>query len=230
MQRISEQQPELQLNRVYLRGVDLFLLLQTYLEGKFADLRTPIQPSVKTGQSQSVVEITTNNYSKSYRLCLGSGQYFACLGYKVYDTKGHYGPLDPEYLDNYNCMYCLKPFEDLENKSEIMGIPIRRTLVKEVVHYHMVDIFCCMRCMYAEYKRRQGNQLYSQSMQLISEIYQKYSGKDPSMLQPSSDPRLLQIFNGPMTWDQYHENDEIYQEIPGNVFFVPTLEYLGQSS
>jgi hypothetical protein len=232
MQEIIQNSPNMETTRIYLRGVDLVGLLNSYFKGEFANMTTPIKINTDFNETkpQSIITVNQNNHQKSYRLDFGSGQYSACLGHKVYDTKGNYGPLDPDYLDNYNCMYCLRSFEELENISEVMGIPIRRTTVKDTIHYHMIDIFCCIRCMYAEYKRRHTNQLYSQSMPLISEIYTKMTGKDPSSLRPSSDPRLLQIMNGPMTWDEYHENDEIYPEVPGNVFFVPVIEYLGQMS
>jgi hypothetical protein len=205
-------------------------LFELYCRSEFIHLQTPLKVDNSAAQhtNQDLITLKENTAHKPYILDIGTGQNFICLGYKVYDN-GKYGPLDPQQLNDYNCMYCLIPFDDLSSQSEVMGIPIKRETRGKQCIYHMVDIFCCIRCMYAEYKRRIANKLYSQSESLISEIFIKYTGKSPSELKAASDYRVLEIFNGPMTWEDYHSDSAVYQR-PENVFYIPVGVYLPNTS
>jgi hypothetical protein len=167
----------------------------------------------------------------TYQLDLGAGQTFACVGYKVHTKDGNYGVINSETIGKYRCMYCLKKM----GQNYPLGIPVKRQMRinengVENFYYHMIDVFCRFECAYAELKRRQGNQLYNHSLVYLSEIYNLFTKKDISTLKPSSDYRLLKIFNGPMSWDEFHKNTSIYTSRPGNVFFVPVIEYLEQET
>lgn len=213
--------------RVYLRGVDLVKLVEKYLQGGFADLETPLViESVELSTArQSIMTVRDETKVKSYQLEVGPGEVFSCIGYKVYDTDGRYGVFDPAQLQSFRCMFCLKKVGD---SPEVLGIPIRRTVKGDQIYYHMVDIFCRMRCAYGEIRRRMGNPLYVHSVEYLAEIFTKSTGRDFSELRPSSDPRLLKILNGPMSWGEYHADTTNFSERPGNVYYVPVIEYVEQ--
>ena len=221
--------------RVYLRGVDLVKLVERYLRGEFANLLTPLPVDSTrladlTSAQQSIVTVRDETKTKSYQLELSPGEIFSCIGYKVYNADGRYGVFDPALIRNSRCMFCLKK---IGQSTEAMGIPIRRTLKKtstgeERIYYHMIDIFCRMRCVYGETRRRIGNPLYAHSIEYLAEIFTRSTGQDFSQLKPSSDPRLLKIMNGPMSWDEYHTDSTTFSERPGNIYFVPVIEYLEQ--
>ncbi len=217
--------------RVYLRGVDLPSLVERYLNNEFAGLLDPIpvEPTamadIGSGE-QSIITVRDDTKAKSYQLDLGAGQIFTCIGYKVYDADGHYGVFDPNVISGYRCMFCLRK---IGQSREAMGIPISREDRREdQIYYHMVDIFCRFRCVYAELRRRRGNQLYAHSMEYLAEIYTKSTGNSITDLKPSSDPRLLKILNGPMTWEEYHSDSTTFSEKPSNIFYVPVIEYVEQ--
>lgn len=217
-------------HRVYLRGVDLGALAEKYQRGEYITLTTPLAVDVSeiNQQPQTIVTVKENTNNMSYQLDMGNGQTFACIGYKVVDKDGAYAVLDPNR--EYNCMYCLRRV-----KRNPLGIPIRReekTSLEGTVklYFHMVDIFCTFNCWKIEIKKRLHNAMYSQSMAYAGEIYTKCTGKDFAELKPASDQRLLKIFNGPMTWKEFHTNTITYAEKPGNMYFLPVVEYLEQTS
>lgn len=216
--------------RVYLRGVDLVKLVERYLRGEFTNLFTPLKIDAKrllqqTSPHQSIVTVRDGTKTKSYQVELSPGEIITCIGYKVYDADGRYGVFDPAIIQKSRCMFCLKK---IGQSPEAMGIPIRRTEKREKLYYHMIDIFCRMRCVRAELRRRRGNPLYSHSEEYLAEIFTRWTGLDYSELKPSSDPRLLKILNGPMTWEEYHADSTAFSERPGNIYFVPVIEYLEQ--
>lgn len=236
MQSVNHTTQQNTMSRIYLRGVDLLNLVERYMHSEFVHLKTPLKVdnSVAEHAKQNVITLEEDIGHKPYILDIGAGQNFICLGYKVYDKEGNYGPLDPEQFESYNCMNCLMPFEYLTDTTEVMGIPVKREIKtneqgQTQYIYHMVDIFCCMRCMYAEYKKRSNNKLYTQSEALISDLWVRYTGRSPAELKPASDCRILEIFNGPMNWKEYHKDTVRYQR-PENVFFIPTGVYLPNSS
>lgn len=218
-------------SRVYLRGVDLISLVDRYLKGEFVTLVTPLSVEVSNlnQNTQSIMTIKEKVHDSGYQLDMGTGQHFACIGYKVTDKDGTYGIFDTD--KEYNCMYCLR-----KHKPEpFYGIPIKREEKispngSSKIYFHMVDIFCTFRCRKAETKRRIHNTIYSYSMTYLSEIYNKCTGKDFSNLKPASDQRLLKIFNGPMSWKEFHSDSVTYTETPGNMYFLPVIELLEQNS
>jgi hypothetical protein len=209
-------------SQVYLRGVDFSVLLEKYLNGDFTNLTTPLSVESSNQKSQSVMTIKENTIDMSYQFDLGVGQNFACIGYKVIDKDGAYGVYSPN--KEYNCMYCLRKI-----KQKPIGIPVRREEKNHKIYFHMADIFCTFNCCKAETKKRQQNALYSQSLVYLAEIYNKCTGKDFSNLK-STDQRLLKIFNGPMSWEEFHSDTVTYSEKPGNVYFLPIVEFLEQAS
>jgi len=214
-------------SRVYLRGVDLSSIVEKYLAGEFANLIDQLPITISNHKPQSTVAIKRNVTDMSYQFDLGTGQNFACLGYKVVDKDGSYATFDPN--GKHNCMYCIR-----EITGKPIGIPIYREerFIGGInkIYFHMVDIFCNFNCWKAEIKRRKNNVLYSSSTVYAAEIYNKCTGKDYSHLLPASDQRYLKILNGPMSWDEFHLNSAIYSEKPTNMYFLPIIEFSEQSS
>ena len=215
-------------SRVYLRGVDLNALAEKYLRDEFINLTTPLEMELSSIKQspQSIVTVKENINNMSYQFDLGNGRTFVCIGYKVLDKTGAYSLLDPS--KEYNCMYCLGKI-----KRNPLGIPIHREERKThcgsvKIFFHMIDIFCRFKCLKGELKKRNGA-IYSQSMTYAAEIYNKCTGKDFSEVNVS-DQRLLKIFNGPMTWEEFHSDNTTYEEKPGNMYFLPVVEFLEQTS
>lgn len=224
---------------VYFRGLDLIEIVNLYLNDKFATLSTPlpVDLSILNNKEPNILAIREKfNRLNSYEIEVGAGQSFACIGYKIYETDGKYGPYKAN--GNYNCMYCLR-----QVKTKPMGIPILREEHDGKIYFHMIDVFCTFNCIFSELHLRHTNVLYSNSFGFLSEIFNKCTGKDITELHPCSDRRLLTVWNGPMSYEEYHkasiplgkhEGDIgkhlIYSEKPGNVYFVSTVEYIQQDN
>lgn len=214
--------------RVYLRGVDLAALTEKYISGSFAHVIEPLTIEPKKScrsAARTILKVREEIKKKSYQVDIGPGESFYCLGYKIHDKEGNYSLIDSPPTKSYRCMFCLRKIEDFNT---CLGIPIKREKIDGKLFYHMIDIFCKMGCVYAEIKRRIGNPVFSQSMSLLSEIYMTSTGEDFSKLKPSSDPRLLKIMNGPMTWDEYHSDSNVMTPDFSKLYFLPVLEYLEQ--
>lgn len=216
-------------SQVYLRGVDLNTLIDNYLNDKYIELISPlaVDLSILDEKVQNIVSIKEKNKIYSYECDFGFGQTYAFICYKVYDKDSRYAPADPQ--KKYRCMYCLKKID-----KNPLGLPILRQEIivnNEVcITFHMIDIFCTINCCLAEYPARRNNQLYAHTMEYLGEICLKCTGKDIGEFKASSDKRLLKIYNGPMTWDEFHANNITYSEKPGNIFFLPVMEYLERVS
>lgn len=203
--------------RIYLRGLDLEELVRNYLTNSYSSVKELQKVEIKEAQPEKEV-IKEVSSLKSYQIDFG-GQTLACIGYKVYDSKGYYSNFIPS--TGYRCMQCLQKVS-----SQPIGIPIARDENHKAVHYHMIDIFCSFRCVYTELIRRQHNTIYSSSMSYLSEIYEKVTGESIITLKPLSDRRLLKHFNGPITWKEYHSDTKYYPERPGTLVYLPAIEYL----
>lgn len=215
--------------RVYLRGVDLFALTERYLAKEFEQLTTPLTVEPKRSSAtpkQTLLTVKEEIKRKSYQFEISPGQLSYCLGYRVYSPSGDYSVVEPEKIKGSRCMYCLRK---IETQRQALGIPIKRTEINGSLFYHMVDIFCRIECAYGELRRRGSTPLYSQSIQMIAELYTTSTGKSFSELKPSSDPRLLKIFNGPMTWEEYHTDHNVVPSQLNNIYYIPTIEYIEQN-
>lgn len=124
--------------------------------------------------------------------------------------------LEEKCFDNgteVNCMYCLRA------TTTPVGIPVRR-------HgncYNMVDVFCGLRCAYAEVKCRRDS-IYVDSSTLLVDLWRR-AGNDAASFEPAPDRRLLKIFNGPMTWEQFHDTGAT-ESVPGSIRFVSSSQVM----
>lgn len=209
-----------QKSNVYLRSIDVSSVAERYLSGLFKNLVNPlnVNTSAVNNKVSNILTINENNIAKSHECDFGTGKTFACLGSKSYKITPN---------SNVNCMYCL----DVVNKYNPIGIPVKRCEIESQIVYNMVDIFCSISCCIAELKQRLHMCIYSQSMVYLNEIC-RLCLKSISNVNEicAQDYRLLQIFNGPLTWDQFHKKTVYLKYIPENVHFLPSTEYIEQDT
>jgi hypothetical protein len=188
--------------RVYLRGIDLAKLAQNYLEGKYEKM--------SFDNFGKTLEQTSESFSKFDQLiaqkdvsdiecCYSAltGKKYICIGQKLAEN-GNYVRIPPN-TNTFYCMNCVREFTGF-----YWGIPIKKKVFGNQQIYFTIDIFCRPECTLREIRQRKQNKIYNQSEHLFSEMYEARTGEKFSSLKPASDPRLLQIKNGPLTWDQYH--------------------------
>jgi hypothetical protein len=210
---------------VYFKGVNFLSLIKKYFQEAPAVLQnTPITNS--QAPDKEILVSQRPPISHSYEWKLPNGRTIIAYGYKAYTDKGDFSVVDGN--KEYNCMYCLRKI-----KSSPLGIPILRdyfhyiddNVDQDMLYYHMIDIFCCFNCLLAETKKRLNNPLYTMSLAYISELYTLITGKDFELLEPAQDNRLLKVFNGPMSWNDFHKDSTLYSNVPSFIYFIPTLEY-----
>lgn len=139
------------------------------------------------------------------------------LGYKIGDSKGNYHPLN--LTEQYNCMYCLDKI-----KTHNLGIPIYKKELGEGIQYYTVDIFCDYDCCAAEICKRRHNPLYKMSMIYLLEIFTSRTGLSAGELRIAPDQRLLEIFNGTLSWTEFHSPAVRYTEKVSNIHFIPLYQ------
>jgi|SRR5579875_364748 len=203
---------------VYFKGIDFIDLVKKYLNGDFKEITSPLPVDIEL-INEKPKSIITMKQKSSFEYNFGIGTNFALIGYKAYGKDGKYAEINPNKV--YNCMYCLRPI-----KENPIGIPIHKEEKGEKKIYHMIDIFCSFECCYAEYINRLHNTIYAYSYIYLCEIFSLVTGKNSSELKPAKDKRLLQIFNGDVTWEEYHNNTTQYREKVGNLYFLPVTEYI----
>lgn len=166
-------------------------------------------------EKMGLVEIVELDFTEMVRKYLAEiwTKKILYIKYKISDKEGNYEPINTDGGE-YNCMYCLRAIKD-----RVYGIPIYKSVTTASIQYHTVDVFCRIDCCAAEIKRRMQNPLYSMSMQYLDEIMVTEEGGKKMKLAP--DQRLLQIFNGPLTWDEFHAPQVKYSEKTGNICIIP---------
>lgn len=211
----------------YLRGVDLHSLVEKYLQGQTEHITTSIiEGEAKFISQVQAVSLKSKPKATKHEFTNESGRPFIYLGYRL-QPGGKYGEISPGV--RAKCMYCLK-----EVSSSCLGIPITKETGRHLqisygveTIYHTIDIFCWFRCTLAELKRRQlyQNTIYSYSMTYLSEMYEATTKLPFSTLIPASDNRLLQIFNGPLEYEEW-EGDLKYSSKPENIHYLPVVAYI----
>lgn len=204
-----------QKTRVYLRGVNLGTLVEKYLNKQYSKL-THVVPTYVDSAEQATPLVTNADESavKSYEHDLGSERTFAEVGCKYYHD------IAAENRE-YNCMNCLLKIAGFHP----VGIPVRRQVKNDIVYYHMVDIFCSFSCALTELRKRSSNTLYANSAVYLSELFTLCLGEN-AKLAASLDRRLLTIFNGYLSWGEFHAKTVFFIECPMTVVFLPVTEFI----
>lgn len=197
---------------VYLRGIDISKLTKKYLSGDYKNLNEVSKFHIESeNEEPSLITSVPIHQEKN----IPSSSQIAMINYKIYNNQ-QYSRLDPS--KRYNCMYCLRPIEESP-----IGIPLRREKIEEITYYHMIDVFCSVDCALAELLIRANNPHYASSSEYLTEVSLALTGKYP---RPASDKRLLEIFNGQMSWEEFHHDTERYSSKPSNMCFLPAAEMI----
>lgn len=217
------------MNNIYFRGIDLGAIVEKYRKGDYSNVKTSLfTKNISIKVSNSVVKQNDDTIkNKSFLGKISEGIEYICLGNIIYDSEGHYKPAT---LDRaYNCMYCIKPIAKTEN---MCGLPIKRTYdeTQKCIIFHMIDVFCCWDCAYAEYAERHHNSLYDNTLVYMKEIFTLSTGKPCTELRKATDRRCLQIFNGPLSYEDFHQKTIRFTKKPINVYFFPTAYSITQDS
>lgn len=210
---------------IIFRGLDLLSIIQNYIDGYYENMKYPIQTEQnKVNQSVIKKKEKGNNY---YEFSPEIGLHHSYILY-LPNEQNIYKQIPVELNSRtFNCMFCLKEQIDIG-----LGIPVGRTFVNGNVIWHYVEIFCSFNCVYAELKEKLKSypEFFSDSLLLLSELFQNVTGLDFSHLKPSNDRRLLKKWNGYMDYNKYHENSGCHITIPSNYYFCPCIETLTKSN
>lgn len=198
----------------YLRGVDIGNLTEKYFAGQFTTFATQTPVAItKTITTQPVVISNSKVALKPYEFMSDTGKKFSYIGYRAKEC-GKYGEVVPG--TPAKCMYCLRDVDP----SIAIGIPI----AKQQGIYHCIDIFHWYSCALAELRRRikYNNMLYEHSMIYLGEMYELTTGKSFDTCKASPDNRLLQIFNGDMTYEDFDACQIVPR--PDTLYFYPVIQ------
>ncbi len=202
---------------VYMRGINLSDISTRYINNEFKGLDKPLnvdKSKIEKKLNPLVVEYTQQLSQSKLETNLGTDKMHICICYLI-DEYGRYNPAGDKQYDCMNCLDVVGP--------NGFGIPIKREEANNKCYYHTIDIFCCFECILYTIKKRQSSMIYSNSEVFLREIYQRWTGNKYDNLEPASDHRLLQVFNGQLTHEQYHKHDK-YHTKPGNIIFLPVVE------
>jgi len=198
---------------IYLRAIDIVQLTNEYLNGNY----TTLDYTSRRIESKPVPVITKSSGIRS----------FIPVGYYLRPGNS-FGKI--EHNQAARCMYCL-----METTSETaVGIPLAKESglhIEETYQvkamYHCLDIFCSYNCLLAELRRRllTRESIYLNSITYLAEIYEMSTGKSFSSLKPSSDQRVLKVFNGWMDYPEYHQNTSFAAK-PANIHFLTVTQQI----
>ena len=199
--------------RSYIRGVDLTKLI-TEPQPPMNDI---IKLDTKGGgpKPKSMESLYRESPFLSTKTVLSKTDEipFILVGHKAYD--------DDSYESSRICMQC---FMTIPIDRQRIGIPIKCTVVDNIRHYHMIDVFCCFSCVYTELKKRLNHSLYTNSLTYFKDVYEGLTGLAFETLSPSPDNRLLKALNGPLTWEEYHSGTIKCPKCTSCIYFHPITE------
>lgn len=164
--------------KVFLRGVKVREIFEKVMRNEYENYDFTLNPASSRGQ----IRILKNNQVSTEKKCDRS---YKCVGERNGDSN-----------TKVKCMYCLRD----TTLGDSWGIPITR---KDYTFY-CIDIFCCQECQLAEsIIRAKLEKSYQFAPSLCKEMRRIYSSEP---LHPASDRRLLQVFNGSMTYEEFHKS------------------------
>lgn len=216
------------MNNIYFRGVDLQAIIEKYRKGGYTNIVTSLftkELPIKVSNTNVIKQNNDIIKNRSFIGKISEGIEFICLGNIVCDDQGHYKPIEPDRA--YNCMYCIRPILNNESK---LGLPIKRTVdeITGCLFFHTIDVFCCWDCVYAEYSERYTNSLYENTLIYMKEIFSLSTSKSSIELCKASDRRCLKIFNGPLTYEEFHQKSIRFTKKPVNIYYFPTSYSIAQ--
>lgn len=124
------------------------------------------------------------------------------------------------------CMYTLEPIADYP-----VGIPIAKRVNEGIPTYFCVDLFATFNDAYAELKNRlrdrANRDTYNRSEGLLKEIFSVYYPGEALIASP--DNKLLQIFNGPMTIDEFRTKTFTISQMSQKHILMPSINLITYS-
>lgn len=199
---------------VYFRELNISELTDRYLEGDYDEKLLPLSGSRKR---HTVFDL---NEDKSF-IIESAGRKYALLNRTVANVDGYY---EISKNKDARCMQCLRKVS--EGEEIPFGIPIAKEMMGDIKVYHCIDVFCNFGCRKTELNSRLGGEIYKHSNTLLNELFTLLTGLPIDRFRGVGDRRLLKIFNGPMSWKQYHSTEYEFVEDYIMVKFIPVKSHL----
>lgn len=219
------------MSRIFFPAVNLKQVSEKYSTGAFSNKSWPVgNTSTDLVKDKSITIKPTLMYADTSKEQFIE---FTNLGTKtmtmINHTVNYQGAYNRAVVKNkkVRCMYCLWEFDVCEEAP--LGIPIAMQQLDDGrMSYYTVDIFCSFPCMLAEcqVRHKSNDALYSCSINFIHQMWAGMTGKKSNELRPAPDKRLLNIFNGTMTYDQFRKNIGKYSSNTSISVLVPVLQYI----
>lgn len=126
---------------------------------------------------------------------------------------------------NMRCMYTL---EIIPEDISPIGIPIQKKIVGKEIIFHCIDVFGSFNAAYSELlKRRESlkdKMWYKNSEKYLKEIFSEHYPNEK--LIPLPDQRLLKIFNGELTFEEFNKSAKKYKNAVNKYICLPMIQQL----
>ncbi len=216
----------------YLRGIDPQHVLEQYQAGKYRSVTLPkeklqihavpaaVHPTYSNDPSAEIYALQMKNKSIQIIATTNNPQY------NFFNKEGKKLP------QGQFCQWCREEFTEefmKKIKGQVIGIPIRVTMIGDKIICHADGEFCRWSCEFAALKWYNRilprDPLYTNSEQLSHQIFFKMC-PDAGPLRSAPDFRLHQRFGGPLDDKNFHDSKYKYIRT-GNVIYSPLkVEYL----
>ena len=199
---------------LFLMGIDYLQLNQDYKSGNARHIGIP-KTKLKLKSNKTITgTLPGTSTDDNTFITLIKGEKRVCVTSNCEEFKG----FTEDQKQSGFCHYCLMKIE-----GEYCGIPLDK-LSKEEQTILTEFRNCSLNCALAELWRRNPEHWrmsdfkYDKSENILRQIHDKlYPGK---ILYPSQDYKLLTVFGGSLSYDQYHNKNSVYTPLSG-VFLQP---------
>lgn len=127
--------------------------------------------------------------------------------------------------NNLRCMYTL---EIIPPDVTPIGIPIQKKIVGKEIIFHCIDVFGSFNAAYSELLRRRDSVKdkiwYKNSEKYLKEIFSEHYPKEK--LLPLPDQRLLKIFNGDLSIEEFNKSVKKYKNAVNKYICLPMIQQL----
>lgn len=197
---------------LFLKGIDYTQLNQDYKSGTVRHISIPKNKlKLKSNNTISGTLPSINKDDNTFIIEVNCQEKRVCVTSNCDESKNY---TEGEIKKGGFCHYCLQKID-----SDYCGIPLDRLNKQEQEILSTEFKNCSLSCALAEYYRRNPEDWrkcdykYDKSENLLRQIHDRlYPGK---ILYPSPDYKLLQIFDGSLTYEQFHNKSSAYTPIPG---------------
>nr|QBK93304.1 MAG: A1L transcription factor/late transcription factor VLTF-2 [Pithovirus LCPAC404] len=199
-----------------LRGIKSNEVQENYINGDYRnldmkDITKRTIPKFSTDSDKLVAKDGSDIFIVKER---GKKIVMVLRGHKVYTMFENIGK-----FPDAPCLWCKDVI-----KGNPVGNPVGEPIVKSIdnkcyICYYIIDLYCSFPCLYAMFD------LFYEKTEKWSKIEQNilflFSMMHPGeILRPAEDWRLLNINGGPLTSEQFHKGDHIFEDT-GEILFLP---------